>query len=86
MAWNFTTYPMELPVTEREKIIELAVELGIGWAEGLSGMDDFLVTFYRKAQREAFEQAAKVCEKKWRKEDSFDSHANAKAIRQLIKE
>lgn len=71
-------------MTEREKIIEMAKRCGlVGY---YLKQDDFIVAFYHKAQREALEQAAKVCEKKWRKEDSFDSHANAKEIRQLIKE
>lgn len=75
-------------MTEREKIISLARDCGFDKYYGTDSPEflDMLVAFYHKAQREALEQAAKVCEKKWRKEDSFDSHANAKEIRQLIKE
>jgi len=78
---------------EREKIIELAMECDGGFTadeEDIIGSSlvglDAITAFYHAAQKEAFEQAAKVCEKKWRKEDSFDSHANAKEIRQLITE
>lgn len=72
-------------MTEREKIIQLAKRLGI--SEGPIYLFDEvgLVAFYNLAQKEILEQAVNVCEKKWRKEDSFDSHANDKAIRQLIR-
>lgn len=74
-------------MTEREKIIALARECHIYIDYETPAYNHVeLTNFYHKAQREALEQAAKVCEKKWRKEDSFDSHANAKEIRQLIKE
>ena len=75
---------------EREKIMNLAKECGAsGDSNGHFTLYKFhfdeLEAFYKLAQKEILEQAAKVCEKKWRKEDSFDSHANAKAIRQLIR-
>ena len=77
-------------MTEREKIIELAKECGIKnrcFPQGeVWGYEHNIEKFYHAAQADAFEQAAQVCEKKWRKEDSFDSHSNAKAIRQLRKE
>lgn len=76
-------------MTEREKIMNLAKECGLAGFlvnDYSRVMHESLEAFYHAAQKEAFEQAAKVCEKKWRKEDSFDSHANAQAIRQLIKE
>ena len=71
-------------MTEREKIISLARDCGlVGY---YLKQDDFIIAFYRSAQADAFEKAAQVCEEKWRKEDSFDSHSNAKAIRKLGKE
>ena len=73
-------------MTDREKIIQFARECGLSWVINTNVGQNRVEAFYNLAQREALEQAAKVCEKKWRKEDSFDSHANAKEIRQLIKE
>lgn len=50
----------------REQVIQWAKDSGIGWAEGICGMDDFIVAFAGKsfaagadAERE---QCAMVCE------------------------
>lgn len=49
--------------TEREKIIQLARECGlIGY---YLKQDDFIEAFYHKAQAEAFEIDAKLCDRKF---------------------
>lgn len=70
-------------MTEREKIIALAKQ-----AEIIPNLMDengyyfrHIEAFYRKAQREAFEQAALICD-----EHADDPVYCGKAIRQLIKE
>jgi len=69
----------------REQIIAEAEKVGIGWALGLGGMDEFLVTFYTiafKAGRVAErEECAKVCDEKWKRETNFDAYFCGKAIR-----
>jgi hypothetical protein len=84
---------MELPVTEREKITRLAKESGFVSLDIEYIVDTvypMFEAFYHKAQREAFEQTAKILdnghfltdtspEKKW-------AEQVAAAIRQLIKE
>lgn len=71
-------------MTEREKITQLAK------ASGFVSLDiEYIVdtvypmfeAFYHKAQREAFEQAALICD-----EHADDPVYCGKAIRQLIKE
>lgn len=80
-------------MTEREKIIALAKQ-----AEIIPNLMDengyyfrHIEAFYRKAQREAFEQAAHTCERLISGDgicasDEVWIHDCAEAIRQLIKE
>lgn len=46
----------------REEIIKMAREAGIGWAGALGGMDDFLEHFAALVAAHEREECAKVCE------------------------
>lgn len=80
--------------TEREKIISLADDAGFSTIDdeyggiqvtdsGNKWITERLVAFYHKAQREAFEQAAKLIDERF---DECEPWICGDDIRQLIKE
>lgn len=77
-------------MTTRDEIIALAEHNGIYYRAtplGTSEMfcfDSSLEAFYHAAQRQAYERAAEVCIKKWKREDSFDAYTCSKAVLALI--
>ena len=75
-------------MTTREEIIELARECGIkNRVFPQSEVWEYernIEAFYKAAQRQAYERAAEVCMKKWKREDSFDAYTCSKAVLALI--
>ena len=77
-------------MTTRDEIIALAEHNGIYYRAtplGTSEMfcfDSSLEAFYHAAQRQAYEHAAEVCIKKWKREYSFDAYTCSKAVLALI--
>jgi len=71
-------------MSEREKIIALAKECGFGNADVCEGMFyTIFEAFYHAAQREAFEQAAKLVDARY---DEYEPWMCGDDVRQLIKE
>ena len=71
-------------MTAREEIITFAKQHlkkdVVYYRDGAELEWDDIKDLYEAAQRQAYERAAEVCMKKWKREDSFDAYTCSKAI------
>ena len=65
----------------QDEIIEMAKQAGIGWAEGLGGMPEFLEAFAKLVAAKEREAGAKVCEPQEAHDDPLTAWKIAQAIR-----
>jgi len=65
----------------QDEIIEMAKQAGIGWAEGLGGMPEFLEAFAKLVAAKEREACAKVCEPQEAHDDPLTAWKIAQAIR-----
>ena len=68
-------------MTTRDEIIDLVRKCAE--PDGDFGIDN-AIAFFHAAQRQAYEHAAEVCIKKWKREYSFDAYTCSKAVLALI--